>query len=103
SDPLYFETATSLPVDFHSFRRAFNTALAGAGVNMQRAMHLAGHSDAKTHGLYVMRSPEMRSTPDAALPRLQGVAIRGKSGRSTTNRRGSKGEGDDGDDGANSF
>ena len=27
-DPLYFETAATLPVDFHSFRRAFNTALA---------------------------------------------------------------------------
>ncbi len=31
-DPLYFETATSLPVDFHSFRRAFSTALAAPAV-----------------------------------------------------------------------
>ena len=46
-DPLYFETATTLPVDFHSFRRAFNTALAEAGVNVQHAMHLAAHSDPK--------------------------------------------------------
>jgi integrase len=29
SDPLYFETAVTRPVDFHSFRRAFNTALGG--------------------------------------------------------------------------
>jgi hypothetical protein len=30
-DPLYFETETTPPVDFHSFRRAFSTALAEAG------------------------------------------------------------------------
>jgi hypothetical protein len=29
-DPLYFETSTTLPVDFHSFRRAFASALAEA-------------------------------------------------------------------------
>ncbi len=69
-DPLYFETATTLPVDFHSFRRAFNTALAGAGVNVQRAMHLAGHSDAKTHMRYVIQVPAMRVIPPEALPQL---------------------------------
>jgi hypothetical protein len=69
-DPLYFETATTLPVDFHSFRRAFNTALAGAGINVQRAMHLAGHSDAKTHMRYVMHAPAMRVIPAEALPQL---------------------------------
>ena len=71
-DPLYYETSTTLPVDFHSFRRAFNTALAGAGVNVQQAMHLAGHSDAKTHMRYVMHVPSMRAVPPAALPRLPG-------------------------------
>jgi Phage integrase family len=69
-DPLYFETSTTLPVDFHSFRRAFNTALAGAGVNVQQAMHLAGHSDANTHMRYVMRAPAMRTIPPEALPVL---------------------------------
>src|SRR5580700_4765888 len=34
-DPLYLETATTLPVDSHSFRRAFASALAQAGVNVQ--------------------------------------------------------------------
>ncbi len=68
-DPLYHETATTLPVDFHSFRRAFNTALAEAGVNVQHAMHLAGHSDAKTHMRYVMQAPALRTIPAAALPR----------------------------------
>jgi integrase len=69
-DPLYFETSQSLPVDFHSFRRAFNTALAEAGVNVQHAMHLASHSDAKVHQRYVMSTTAMRAVPPAALPQL---------------------------------
>jgi integrase len=69
-DPLYFETATTLPVDFHSFRRAFNTALAEAGTNIQQAMHLAGHADARTHMRYVQATPAMRRMPDGAIPRL---------------------------------
>ena len=68
ADPLYFETASTLPVDFHSFRRAFNTALAEAGVNIQHAMHLASHSDPKVHARYVMSTAAMRQTPAAALP-----------------------------------
>ncbi len=74
-DPLYFETAVSLPVDFHSFRRAFNTALAEAGVNVQHAMHLAAHSDPKTHMRYVMNTAAMRNVPEAALPRLSVTAL----------------------------
>lgn len=35
-DPLYSETAVTRPVDFHSFRRAFNTALAEAGSTCRR-------------------------------------------------------------------
>ncbi|HEY4012058.1 MAG TPA: hypothetical protein VGM06_01860 [Polyangiaceae bacterium] len=49
ADPIYFDTPVSRRVDFHSFRRAYNTALAGAGVNVQTAMSLASHSDPKTH------------------------------------------------------
>ncbi len=100
-DPLYFETTVSLPVDFHSFRRAFNTALAAAGVNVQKAMKLAGHSDQKTHMRYVMDSAEMRTIPDAALPRLRAMPIRAQSRRSPANHRGSEGEGEGGDDGSN--
>ncbi len=69
-DPLYYATPSTLPVDFHSFRRAFNTALAEAGVNVQHAMHLASHADAKVHARYVMSTRAMRTIPDAALPRL---------------------------------
>ena len=69
-DPIYYETASTLPVDFHSFRRAFSTALAEAGVNVQHAMHLASHSDPRVHARYVMRTAAMRAIPDAALPVL---------------------------------
>lgn len=68
---IFHETATTLPVDFHSFRRAFNTALAAAGVNVQTAMRLAGHADERTHMRYVMDVPEMRRIPEAAIPRLK--------------------------------
>jgi len=69
-DPLYYETASTLPVDFHSFRRAFASALAEAGVNVQHAMHLTAHSDPRVHARYVMNTSAMRLIPDAAIPRL---------------------------------
>jgi hypothetical protein len=75
SDPLYYETATTLPVDFHSFRRAFASALAEAGVNVQHAMHLTAHSDPRVHSRYVMRTAAMRAIPTAALPRLPVAAL----------------------------
>lgn len=57
------------PCDFHSFRRAYNTALADAGVNVQTAMRLAGHRNASTHMRYVLRSQKLEA-PAAALPSL---------------------------------
>lgn len=66
---LQTDTAQSRRVDFHSLRRAFNTALADAGVNVQTAMRLAGHRNASTHMRYVLLA-ERLETPDAALPRL---------------------------------
>jgi Phage integrase family len=85
-DPLYFETEVSLPVDFHSFRRAFNTALAEAGVNLQHAMHLAAHADPKTHMRYVMKTTAMRTIPDAALPRLPAGRLVETIGRDDSRR-----------------
>jgi len=67
---LYVETATTLPVDFHSFRRAFVTALAEADINQQRAMTLSHHSDAKTHMGYVAETSAMKRIPVAALPAI---------------------------------
>jgi integrase len=57
------------PLEFHSFRRAFNTALADVGLNIQTAMRLAGHKNASTHMRYVMIA-EMLVTPIGALPKL---------------------------------
>jgi integrase len=50
---LHHETATTLPVDFHSTRRAYATALARVGANEQTAMALTGHSDSKVHRRYL--------------------------------------------------
>jgi integrase len=68
SDPVYKETGWSLPVDFHSFRRAFSTGLAEAGVNAQQAMVLAGHADPRAHARYIMETEKLGRVPDAALP-----------------------------------
>jgi integrase len=76
SDPIYFETPVSLPVDFHSFRRAFSTGLARAGLNLQRAMGLASHSDARTHLLYVSNLESARPIPADALPQI-GASVAG--------------------------
>jgi len=66
---LQTDTTQSRRVDFHSFRRAYNTALAGAGVNVQTAMRLAGHRNAGTHMRYVMLA-ESLEVPLSALPRI---------------------------------
>jgi integrase len=55
-------------VDFHSWRRAFNQALADAGVNLQQAQALAGHSSMEAHQRYLKNTGAMRRMPPAALP-----------------------------------
>lgn len=54
-------------VDFHSFRGAYATAAARAGLNVQQAMQLADHSDASTHMRYV-RATDVLVAPEAMLP-----------------------------------
>jgi hypothetical protein len=49
------------PLDFHTFGRAYNTALAGANVNVQIAMRLAG--------------PEVSSLCDRAPPILRASSL----------------------------
>ncbi len=73
ADPLYFDTATTRPVDFHSFRRAYKTRLAEEGVSTERAMMLSGSSDPRAHARYIMATPEMMRIPAAALPTLKGM------------------------------
>jgi integrase len=58
------------PVDFHSWRRAFNQALADAGVNAQQAQALAGHSTMAAHERYLRNTQEARTVPAGALPRI---------------------------------
>jgi hypothetical protein len=67
---LFSETEFTLPVDFHSWRRAFNQALADAGVNAQQAKGLAGHSSMAAHERYLRNSQKTLTVPVAALPRL---------------------------------
>ncbi len=66
---LHKPSETSKPVDFHSFRRAFVTAVGAAGLNAQTAMRLTGHRTMATHMRYNL--PETLQIPQAAVPRLQ--------------------------------
>jgi integrase len=74
TDPLFSETADTLPVDFHSTRRAYCSALARAGVNAQTAQVLAGHSSAAVHQRYVA-SETIRALPEAAMLALPPAAV----------------------------
>ena len=66
---LFASNDVTLRVDFHSFRRAFATALAETDTDARLAMRLAGHKSMATHDLYVLRSGAMR-VPEAALPKV---------------------------------
>jgi integrase len=69
-DAIQAPTERTRPADFHSFRRAFNTALAAVGLNVQQAMALAGHRDARTHMRYVdLVQRGALPVPAAALPK----------------------------------
>ena len=57
-------TATTLPVDFHSTRRAYATALARVGVNEQTAMALTGHASSDVHKRY-LEGLRVRALPSA--------------------------------------
>jgi integrase len=54
-------------LDFHSFRRAYVTALADSGVNAQQAMKLAAHTKIETHLRYVDRTRALK-TPEGIAP-----------------------------------
>ena len=58
------------PVDFHSWRRAYNQALGDAGVNAQTAQALAGHSSLEAHARYLRNTTRARAIPASALPHL---------------------------------
>jgi len=66
---LFEESDTTLPVDFHSFRRAFATALDDADVPERQAMDLADQADARTRKRYTKHAKRARHIPVAAIPR----------------------------------
>jgi len=67
---LFEETEFTKPVDFHSWRRAYNQALAEAGVNAQQAQALAGHASLEAHARYLANTSTAREIPINALPNL---------------------------------
>jgi site-specific recombinase XerC len=68
---LFEGTAHVLPVDFHSWRRAFSQALADANLNEQQARALTGHASLAAHARYLENATRMRSLPEAALPAIR--------------------------------
>lgn len=56
---LFEETEFTLPVDFHSWRRAFTQALGDADVNAQQATALAGHASLAAHARYLASSGKL--------------------------------------------
>lgn len=72
---LYEETDYTLPADFHSFRRAFVTALRRAGVPADVAMKLSGHSSREIHEIYVGDDPAFQAMPANAIPRLPTLSL----------------------------
>jgi hypothetical protein len=67
---LFTETPHTMPVDFHSWRRAYSQALADADVNVQQAAGRAGHASLTAHQRYLENASKMRRLPEKALPRL---------------------------------
>jgi len=66
---LFEETKYTLPVDFHSWRRAWSQALGKAGVNVQTSAALTGHaSDLRAHGRYLQNPTEALAVPAGAVP-----------------------------------
>jgi integrase len=67
---LFTETEYTKPVDFHSWRRAFNQALADAGASAQQAAALAGHASLEAHAKYLKNTAKAAAMPEGAIPRL---------------------------------
>jgi integrase len=66
---LFANNEETKQVDFHSFRRAYCSALAVSGVNAQTAMQLAAHSKMETHMMYMGRAVPL-ATPAGIVPAM---------------------------------
>lgn len=68
---LFEEGRYTLPVDFHSWRRAWSQALKKAGANVQTSAAITGHaSDLRAHGRYLDNPTEAMVVPAGAVPML---------------------------------
>jgi integrase len=75
TDPLFTDTTDTLRVDFHrTTRGGYSTALAAAGVNVQTAMVLTGHSSPQVHQRYIAEAT-IRALPPAALPPMPSAPV----------------------------
>lgn len=63
---LHHDTDRTRRVDFHSFRRAWATAIGAQGLNAQTAMLATGHKQMSTHMRY--QRPEVIAVPSGAVP-----------------------------------
>ncbi len=82
---LFKPTPVSLPVDFHSFRRAFGTR-AAEELPERHAMHIGGWTTSQAFGRYVVASPRLERIPASILPSLRSatnMAILGAVGPKT--------------------
>jgi site-specific recombinase XerD len=76
---LHYETATTLPVDFHSTRRAYATALVRSGASDRETMKLGGWSTAALITRYDEKDA-IRAMPAAAVLRLKAPENRPAAG-----------------------
>lgn len=78
---LFEEGRYTLPLDFHSWRRAWSQALARVGANVQTAAALTGHaSDLRAHARYLANPTEAAVVPAGVVPAL-GAGLGGNIGR----------------------
>lgn len=76
---LFADGTESRRVDFHSFRRAYVTALADSGINAQQSMRLASHTKMETHMRYSMQGrTQALKTPGAIVPDLGQLPVTNK-------------------------
>ncbi len=68
---LFEEGRYTLPVDFHSWRRAWAQALKRVGANVQTSAALSAHaSDLRAHGRYLDNPTEAQVVPAGVVPML---------------------------------
>lgn len=68
---LFEEGRYTLPVDFHSWRRAWAQALKRVGANVQTSAALSAHaSDLRAHGRYLDNPTEAQIVPAGVVPML---------------------------------